>query len=56
MNNDYIISLVAVGDTHVNEILEYYKELKSNHITTKVLTNHPEHFDLNDVTLYEKSV
>lgn len=56
MKNDYIIALVAVGDVYVNEILDYYKELKKNQITVKVLTDQPEHFDLSDVTLYEKII
>lgn len=56
MNNDYIVVLVAVGDTYVNEILEYYTELKSNQIIIKILTDQPELFDLNDVVLYQKTV
>jgi hypothetical protein len=56
MNNDYIVVLVAVGDTYVNEILEYYKELKSNQSTIKILTDQPEHFDSDDVISYEKPI
>lgn len=56
MNNDYIVVLVAVGDTYVNEILEYYTELKSNQIIIKILTDQPELFDLNDVVLYQRTV
>lgn len=56
MNNDYIVVLVAVGDFHVNEILEYYKELKNNQIIIKILTDQPEHFDSDDIISYEKPV
>lgn len=56
MNYDYIVVLVAVGDTYVNEILEYYKELKSNQSTIKILTDQPEHFDSDDVISYEKPI
>jgi hypothetical protein len=56
MNTEYIVVLVAVGNTHVNEILEYYRELKSNQTIIKILTDQPSNFDLNDVILYQKSV
>lgn len=56
MNNDYIVVLVAVGDVHVNEILEYYKELKNNQIIIKILTDQPKQFDSDDIISYEKPV
>lgn len=54
--NDNIVSLVAVREFYIQEIKDYYWNLKRLGFTIKVLTDNPNHFDINDVTFYEREV
>lgn len=53
---DNIIALVAVGEFYIQEIKDYYWDLKKLGFSVKVLTDDSSHFDENDVTLYEKPI
>ncbi len=53
--DEFIISLVAVGDFYIKEIETIYKKLKLEGFNIKVLTNDLKSFDQNDVVLYQKS-
>ena len=48
---DDIIALVAVGEFYIQEIKDYYWNLKEDGFTIKVLTDDSSHFDVNDVTI-----
>lgn len=52
---EYIISLVAVGDFYVEEIKSVYEKLKTKGFNIKILTNNPEIFDVKDIVIYQKS-
>lgn len=51
-----IIVLVAIGEFYIQEIKDYYWELKNSGFTVKVLTDDPTHFDINDISLYDKPI
>jgi len=53
---DDIIALVAVGEFYIQEIKDYYWDLKKDGFTIKVLTDDSSHFDVNDVTIYKRPV
>lgn len=53
--NDFIFSLVAVGDFYIQEIKSAYHTLKTKNYQVRILTDNPEIFDKNDVTIYHKS-
>jgi hypothetical protein len=53
--DDFIFSLVAVGKFYVQEIESIYYSLKTKNYQVRILTDTPEVFDKNDVTLYHKS-
>lgn len=53
--DDFIISLVAVGEFYVQEIEDTYHRLKTEGYQVKVLTNTPNIFHKDDVTEYHKS-
>lgn len=53
---DNIIALVAVGEFYIQEIKDYYWDLKKLGFSVKVLTDDSSYFDENDVTLYEKPI
>lgn len=56
MNNEYIISLVAVGDFYTEEIMPHYEKFKVKGLDVNVLTDKPELFNNGDTTQYTKSV
>lgn len=51
----FIFSLVAVGESYIKEIEGTYKTLKANNFQVKILTDNPDLFDKDDVTIYQKS-
>lgn len=53
--DDFIFSLVAVGDFYIQEIKNVYHTLKTKNYQVRILTDNPEIFDKNDVTIYHKS-
>jgi len=53
--DDFIFSLVAVGKFYVQEIESIYYSLKTKNYQVRILTDTPEVFDKNDVTIYHKS-
>ncbi len=50
--DDFIFSLVAVGKFYVQEIESTYYSLKTKNYQVRILTDTPEAFDKNDVTIY----
>jgi len=52
--DDFIISLVAVGDFYVHEIESTYYRLKNEGYEVKILTNNPKFFDKRDIVVYQK--
>jgi hypothetical protein len=53
---DDIIVLVAVGEYYNQEIKDYYWDLKNSGFTIKVLTDEPSHYDINDISLYNRPI
>jgi len=51
-----VVALVAVGDKYVQEIIPYYRQLKQWGYRVAILTDQPLHFNIEDVTLYTKSI
>lgn len=54
--NNVVVALVAVGEEYVQEILPYYNKLKRLGYNVKILTNYPDQFQSQDVTLYTKRI
>jgi len=54
--NKAIVALVAVGEEYVQEIIPYYNKLKRSGYDVKILTNYPDEFQSEDVTLYTKRI
>jgi hypothetical protein len=53
---DDIIVLVAVGEYYNQEIKDYYWDLKNSGFTIKVLTDEPSHYNINDISLYNRPI
>jgi hypothetical protein len=54
--NKAIVALVAVGRSYVEEIVPYYNRLKKSGYEVKVLTDHLDQFESEDVTPYTKRI
>lgn len=53
---DDVIALVAVGEFFIQEIKDYYWDLKKSGFLVKVLTDNSSHFDVDDVIFYHKPI
>ena len=52
----YVISLVAVGEFYIKEIIPHYEYFKGLGLDVKILTDNPSYFNIDDTILYTKSI